>query len=1646
MSVTVIKRGNTVTVEKKVRKLSVSSSGPQGPAGTPADNLWKRIGTDLQPFFAGDSINGVPLTSAGDGTLLLDNSGTYRLIDHGELSGLGDDDHTQYHTDARALTWFNAGGAVGQVSGRVPTAGVSGEIVWVDPTAVGLSDHGSLLGLGDDDHTQYHTDVRALSWMGTRSTTDLPEGTNLYYTQARFDTAFSGKSTTDLSEGTNLYYTNERVDDRVSALIQNGTGISWSYNDVGNTLTPTVTLLPFSTTDLSEGTNLYYTQARFDSAFTAKSTTDLSEGTNLYYTQSRFDSAFTAKSTTDLSEGTNLYYTQGRFDTAFTAKDTDALSEGITNLYHTTARVQAVIDADTTLVKVDGSRAFTGTISGIDPTLDAHLATKKYVDDSVAVENLWDRSGTILSPTTAGDGITVDGASIINNTLTINKTNGVLLDVVQGSLTSNVNAKIGNSTHQLEIGSNSDDIYLNAVGTGVDFYIRTEGVNRLSIISATAVFDTSTPVRVDNVTTSTSTSTGALVVGGGVGIAKELYVGLDATFNTDAGVNDFIIKAPTTGNAYQYDASGTNHYYWGNRLIIDAGVRLSNNEFFWGNDTLGTEHLLAGVTTGDQMVFGPFSSATVNQLFFRAGDSSVEAQITNTITTFNVASKDRDFTIKKLTSGDFLVYDAGLDTATIDSQTSITDATASASVSTGALVVSGGIGIAKDAFIGGGIYSQDGGSLVGGIELSAGDGAMFAQSPSAIADATYQWRKSTGSIVNLYSYDEANDKMSVLFLGTGTYSFGSFGTGFDFTSDLKVSSTTASTSTTTGALTVAGGVGVVENLHVGGSIYGILDTTVTATTQSAGDNSTKVATTAYVDNTILWTRVGGVLIPSTGTDGMSVGGPNIFNAFSQDADFTIKGQTSNAYVYNAGDHCHEYTGVMGVGTVYSGALLNLEQNMTGTEGGGFIRSIRLVPTITGTASDFASQIMLPKLDGAFTQTNTKGLQIYDVTTANGASATNYVGVVIRPLSTATNSTHLLIGQGGIPTGNWAIYSASTYDSQIAGDVAITSTTASTSTTTGTLVVSGGIGIAGDVYSGGQFVGDQGSVSAPTYSFIGGENYGMFKSAGYVIFSSNGVERFRYSSDGIDSDVIIQTTAGVNSTSATTGSLIVYGGVGITQDVNIAGSIKLGSSATISEFSTDGTLFDNSDSAVPTEQAVKTYVDGLLGGVDLWQRVVTTLSPKTAGDSLDMGTTSIGAGGLDLTDGVNIGTLSISGAGINFVGQPINIDSITNITDTTASTSISTGSLVLSGGLGVAGRINAGDYIQAQPSSDGGIAFRLARNSGDRFLTINSPVNASASDPYIFQTPNAIKFTLDAVDILEMKADYTSTFYRQLSVTDATASTSTTTGALVVTGGLGLGGALYVGGSSVFNANAGDVDFTINQNTSGTAYVYDAGLKQHTWNASGEDGFNLVSDSGNCGLNLTAGVSSATLIEMTAGGNTWRNNITTSGDWKFRDHTATQDILFIRKGIGGTVADYTTTGLVMNGSAIDYDLTLNKLTSGTALVYDAGLDSMTIGSKLELTESVSTSAIETITASSDTLDDTNHVVLCDCTSNAITINLPTASGNNGLTYKIKKIDSTVNAVTVDGSGAELIDGATTATIGSQYDSITIVSNGTSWFIV
>lgn len=69
--------------------------------------------------------------------------------------------------------------------------------------------------------------------------------------------------------------------------------------------------------------------------------------------------------------------------------------------------------------------------------------------------------------------------------------------------------------------------------------------------------------------------------------------------------------------------------------------------------------------------------------------------------------------------------------------------------------------------------------------------------------------------------------------------------------------------------------------------------------------------------------------------------------------------------------------------------------------------------------------------------------------------------------------------------------------------------------------------------------------------------------------------------------------------------------------------------------------------------------------------------------------------------------------------------------------------------------------------------------------------------------------------------------------------------------------------------------------------------------------------------------------------------------------------------------------------------------------------------------------------------------CDATGGAFTVTLPSAVGLTDRVYTFVKTDVSANAVTVDGAGSELINGAATSVLASQYDALRIISNGTKW---
>jgi hypothetical protein len=81
-----------------------------------------------------------------------------------------------------------------------------------------------------------------------------------------------------------------------------------------------------------------------------------------------------------------------------------------------------------------------------------------------------------------------------------------------------------------------------------------------------------------------------------------------------------------------------------------------------------------------------------------------------------------------------------------------------------------------------------------------------------------------------------------------------------------------------------------------------------------------------------------------------------------------------------------------------------------------------------------------------------------------------------------------------------------------------------------------------------------------------------------------------------------------------------------------------------------------------------------------------------------------------------------------------------------------------------------------------------------------------------------------------------------------------------------------------------------------------------------------------------------------------------------------------------------------------------------------------------------------------LGDNKKLVKADASGGAFDVNLPSAAAvGRGWRITVKKIDVSVNTVTLKPSGAETIDGAATEGISNRYFSITLISDGTNWLI-
>jgi len=237
-----------------------------------------------------------------------------------------------YYTDSRARSAFSVSCLGGIGESDLCYNNTTGVFSFTGPSALDIRSQISICNFSGDGTLAYTslngvmcligptaTDYRSAFCAASDLTYNASTGefSVITYKSTDFDNDFGNKSTTDLSEGSNLYFTNNRARQSIcvtgAGSYDPSTGsinICGGVTDV-NSLTGSVTL---DTDNINEGNNLYFTDARARLAFCSSGDINYDNTTGEFSLVSLqdFDSCFAAKRTCDLDECFDLYYTPQR--------------------------------------------------------------------------------------------------------------------------------------------------------------------------------------------------------------------------------------------------------------------------------------------------------------------------------------------------------------------------------------------------------------------------------------------------------------------------------------------------------------------------------------------------------------------------------------------------------------------------------------------------------------------------------------------------------------------------------------------------------------------------------------------------------------------------------------------------------------------------------------------------------------------------------------------------------------------------------------------------------------------------------------------------------------------------------------------------------------------------------------------------------------------------------------------------------------------------------------------------------------------------------------------------------------------------------------------------------------------------------------
>ena len=385
-------------------------------------------------------------------------------------------------------------------------------------------------------------------------------------------------------------------------------------------------------------------------------------------------SSISNHSTSDLSEGTNLYYTDARFDTRLGTKTTDNLTEGSNNLYMTTERVQDIVGGmvtgntetgiTVTYDDSDGTLDFVVGTLNQDTTGNAATATTAGTVTTAAQPNITSL-GTLTTLTV--DDITINGSTISDSgDLTFDLGGNLLVDVDGGIV-----RYYDDGTEFAQFKSNSQDVQIISIVQDKDIIFRgNDGGSFFNALTldmsdaGTAIFNNKVGIGTD------SPSYPLTIHSTGDGIKFEVSDTVDANYRIQVSGNDILTGSSTasdlifqTGNIERARIDTSGNLLVGvqsNAPTTTAGINLGANNKLHATRSGGTSGYFNRLSSDGGIVEFAKDGTTVGSIgtassimYIGTGDVGIRTNaISDTIEPFNTSNTNvRDALIDLGSSG-----------------------------------------------------------------------------------------------------------------------------------------------------------------------------------------------------------------------------------------------------------------------------------------------------------------------------------------------------------------------------------------------------------------------------------------------------------------------------------------------------------------------------------------------------------------------------------------------------------------------------------------------------------------------------------------------------------------------------------------------------------------------------------------------------------------------------------------------------------------------------------------------------------------------------------------------------------------------------------------------------------------------------------